>query len=145
MSEFSKQAKLNYENGLSCSEAIITAAEEIGICKFNDINEIHKIASMFSNGMLNGCLCGALAGSQIVLGCIFGRNISERSKMSKLISAKFIQTFKEKRKTTCCRALSAPYRDNPVERRENCANIVAESAHILEDLVNQYSKEKINV
>ncbi|MFH0702935.1 MAG: C-GCAxxG-C-C family protein [bacterium] len=143
MSEFTNLAKDYYENGFSCSESIIKAAYDSGIYKSNNIDEIFRIASMFSGGMSSGCLCGAVAGSQIILGCIFGRNISENINLNKIIATDFIKKFKEKRKATCCIALSAPYKHNPFERRQNCINIIEESAQILENLVNSYLKEKI--
>ena len=127
MSEFTDLAKNYYLKGSSCSEAVIKAAHDIGLFKSGNIDEVHKIASMFSGGMSSGCLCGAVAGSQIVLGCIFGK---------RKVAADFVKKFKEKRKVTCCNALSAAYKDNPIERRKNCASIVEDSAQILEGFVN---------
>ena len=141
MSKFTELAKNYYESGLSCSEAIIKAAHDTGIYKSDNIDEVHRIASMFSGGMSSGCLCGAVAASQIVSGCLFGRNISENKTKNREIAAEFIQKFKKQRKVTCCAGLSAPYKNNPSERRQNCSNIVEESAQILENLVNIYSKE----
>ena len=133
MSEFRKFAKKYYESGCSCSESIIKAAYDRGIFKSDNIDEVNKIASMFSGGMSSGCICGAVAGSQIVLGCIFG---------NREVAADFVKKFKEKRKVTCCAALSAPYKDNLVERRKNCASLVEDSAEILESLVNSYTETR---
>ncbi len=141
MSEFSKLAREYYQNGFSCSEAVVKAAYDSGIYKSGNLEEIHKIASMFSGGMSSGCLCGAAAGSQIVLGCIFGREISENNTLNREIAVEFVNKFKEKRKTTCCRVLSAPYKNNPIERKKNCASIVEESAQILENIVNSRVKD----
>jgi len=145
MSLFTDKAKNYYENGLSCSEAVIKAANDSGVCKFESIEEAHKIASMFSGGMSSGCLCGAVAGSQIALGCVFGKNVSQKTNLNRTVAVEFIQKFKEKRKVTCCASLSAPYKDNPVERRKNCTFLVEESAKILEALVNKYSKKEVKV
>lgn len=144
MSEFTNLAKKYYESGLSCSEAVIKAAHDSGIYKADNIEEVQKIASMFSGGMSSGCVCGAVAGSQIVLGCIFGKNISEKTNLNRTIAGDLIKKFKEKRKVTCCASLSAPYKNNPVERRQNCISIVEESAQILENLVNYYSKVSLS-
>jgi C_GCAxxG_C_C family probable redox protein len=141
MSEFTKLAKNYYESGLSCSESVIKAAYDSGIYKTSNIEDVHKIASMFSGGMSSGCLCGAVAASQIVLGCLFGRNIAENKTENREIASEFIQKFKEQRKATCCSALSAPYKNNPSERRQNCSNIVEESAQLLESLVINHSKK----
>lgn len=145
MSKFTDLAKSYYENGLSCSEAVIKAASDSEICKSDNISEIHKIASMFSGGMSNGCLCGAVAGSQIVLGCVFGRDISEKTNLNRVIADEFIQKFKEQRKATCCKVLSAPYKNHPSEHWQNCINIVGESTQILENLVVKYSNEEVKV
>jgi C_GCAxxG_C_C family probable redox protein len=145
MSEFTQLAKDYYKSGLSCSEAVIKTAIDSGIYKSDNIEELHRIASMFSAGMSSGCLCGAVAASQIVLGGVFGRNISENKTQHREIAAEFIQKFKEQRKATCCKVLSAPYANNPAERKQNCINIVEESAQILEDIVTKYLQEKINV
>ncbi|MEI8388300.1 MAG: C-GCAxxG-C-C family protein [bacterium] len=145
MSKFTQLAKEHYEKGSSCSEAVIKAAHDCGIYKSDNIEEIHKIASMFSGGMSSGCVCGAVAGAQIVLGCVFGKNSTGNTNLNRTVASDFIKKFKEKRKVTCCTSLSAPYKNNPTERRKNCVSIVEESAQILENLVNIYSKEEINV
>jgi C_GCAxxG_C_C family probable redox protein len=144
MSEFTDLAKNYYLKGSSCSEAVIKAAHDIGLFKSGNIDEVHRIASMFSGGMSSGCLCGAVAGSQIVLGCIFGKNPSEKTNLNRTIAADFIKKFKEQRKATCCKVLSLPYKDNPTARRQNCTCIVEESAQILENLINSYSQEGTN-
>ena len=145
MSEFTELAKEYYTGGLSCSEAVIKAAHDIGLFKSDNIDEVYKIASMFSGGMSSGCLCGAVAGSQIVLGCLFGKNPSQHTRLNRVVAAELIEKFKEKRKVTCCKALSAPYKDNPTARRQNCISIVEDSAQILENLVKKYSKEEVKV
>ena len=139
MSEFVKLAKDYYNCGLSCSESVVKAAYDSGIFKSNDINEVHKIASMFSGGMSSGCLCGAVAAGQIVLGCIFGRDTLGNAHENRVIASEFIKQFKEKRKATCCKVLTAAYANNLAERRQNCSNIVEDSAQILENLVNNYT------
>ena len=143
MSKFTELAKKYYESGCSCSESVIKSAYDAGIFKTDNIDEVHKIASMFSGGMSSGCLCGAVAGSQIVLGCLFGKSFSQHTRLNRVVAAELIEKFKEKRKVTCCKALSAPYKDNPVERRQNCISIVEDSAQILEDMANHYLKAEI--
>lgn len=143
MSKFTELAKKYYESGCSCSESIIKSAYDAGIFKSNNIDEVHKIASMFSGGMSSGCLCGAVAGSQIVLGCLFGKDSKANINLNRTVAADFIKKFKEKRNVTCCKALSAAYKDKPAERRQNCASIVEDSAQIIEDIVSSYLKEAI--
>lgn len=138
MSEFTVLARKYYEEGMSCSESMIKAAQDTGLCSFENIDEIHRLASMFSGGMSSGCICGALAGSQMILGRAFGRSIDQDTTLNRVVAAEFIQNFKDKRKATCCKVLSMPYKDNPVERRKNCANIIEEAAEITEAVINKH-------
>ena len=57
------------EEGYSCSESIAKAAVEIGLAK----EEIISIATSFSGGMGSGCLCGAVAGAQMIIGLMHGK------------------------------------------------------------------------
>jgi C_GCAxxG_C_C family probable redox protein len=140
MTKLSELAKKYYESGCSCSESIIKSAYDTGIFKTDNFDEVNRIASMFSGGMSSGCLCGAVAGAQIVLGCLFGKNINDNTSLNRTVSAELIKKFKEKRKVTCCNALSAAYKENPVARRQNCISIVEDSAGMLENIVNSYTK-----
>lgn len=144
MDNFSKLATDLFMQGNSCSESVVRAACRSGLCG-NDVPDdvVNMITSAFSGAMgTHDCLCGAVAGSQIVLGLIYGRT-SFRNDPHKIkaIAAEFVKRFKEKRKTTCCRALRAKYKDNPLANRQNCATIVGESAEIVNDII----RERINV
>ena len=55
--------------GYSCSESVVMAAIELNIVP----RELLSVATSFSGGMGSGCLCGAIAGSQIVIGYLFGK------------------------------------------------------------------------
>lgn len=59
-----------FNNGYSCSESIIMEAIEKGLIP----EELLSVATSFSGGMGSGCLCGAIAGSQMVLGYVLGRS-----------------------------------------------------------------------
>lgn len=73
-----KKAAEFFMQGYSCSEAIVKAAIEKGL--------IHKsilpLASPFSGGLSSGCLCGAVAGMQLVFGAMFGRDDENRNGMA---------------------------------------------------------------
>ncbi len=51
-----------YKQGYSCSESIILASIDEGLCDKN----LLSVATAFSGGMSSGCLCGAVAGAQMV-------------------------------------------------------------------------------
>ena len=75
-----------FNNGYSCSESIIMEAIEKGLVP----EELLSAATSFSGGMGSGCLCGAIAGSQIVLGYVLGRSNARAA------AKKFIEEFKKK-------------------------------------------------
>lgn len=138
MSELSNKAVELFNQGYSCSESVIRAAYELNIIdKKIDIETLTSISSAFSGGMGgSGCLCGALAGSQMIIGSMFGRkNPNQSSNDIKVLSSQFIQKFKDKRKATCCRVLTAGFNANSSERRNNCAGIVSDAAGILEEMI----------
>ena len=128
-----KEKAVNYyKSGFSCSESVISAAIDEGLCD----KSLLAVAGAFSGGMSSGCLCGAVAGAQMVLGANYGKNNDCGNQEEARTKAKqFIEEFKKKRKATCCRVLSAGMEFSSPERKENCTNLVAECAEILGDMV----------
>ena len=123
-----------YKQGYSCSESIIKAAIDEGLCEKN----LLAVASAFSGGMSSGCLCGAVAGAQMVLGSNFGKeNSKNNEETARAMAKEFIDEFKIKRNATCCRVLTAGFEQGSVERKQNCSNIVAECSEILEKLIGE--------
>ena len=55
-----------YKQGYSCSESVVMAAIDEGLCD----KSLLACATPFSGGMSSGCLCGAVAGAQLVIGYI---------------------------------------------------------------------------
>lgn len=55
--------------GFSCSESMVKWGIDEGLCP----PEMLSAATAFSAGMSSGCLCGAIAGAQIIIGSQFGR------------------------------------------------------------------------
>ncbi|HBH18011.1 MAG TPA: hypothetical protein DDX14_03570, partial [Cyanobacteria bacterium UBA9579] len=74
MDNFKENAVNLFQQGYSCSESVVRAAYQSGLIDKNiDIESLNKVASVFSGGMGNGCLCGAVAGAQMIIGVILGR------------------------------------------------------------------------
>lgn len=128
-----KEKAVNYyKQGFSCSESVVHAAIDEGLCD----KSLLSVATAFSGGMSSGCLCGAVAGAQMVLGANFGKTNQNGNEESARAKAKeFIDEFKSKRKATCCKVLSAGYDFSSPERKQNCTCIVDECAQILENIV----------
>lgn len=128
-----KEKAINYhKQGYSCSESIVQAAIDEGLCDKN----LLSVATAFSRGMSSGCLCGAISGAQIVLGSNFGKNNSNGNEETARAKAKeFIDEFKKKRKATCCRVLTAGLEFSSPERKQNCEKLVGECSEILKILI----------
>ena len=121
----------NFKNGYSCSESIVKAAIDEGLCH----EALFPSATSFSGGMSSGCLCGAIAGALIVIGYLYGKNNKFNNPIAAKEKAKlFIDKFKEEHNATCCRVLSKDFEFHSPERRKHCENMVKTAAKILEDL-----------
>ena len=117
-----ENSKKNYNSGYSCSESVVKAAIDAGLCDEN----LLACATAFSGGMSSGCLCGAIAGAQMVLGANFDRG-SVRAKAKELIDE-----FVKRNKVTCCRALTRGLEG--AQRKEHCTKMVADCAEIVASL-----------
>lgn len=132
-----KEKALNYyKSGLSCSESVVQSAIDNGLCDEN----LLSVATAFSGGMSSGCLCGAVAGSQMVLGSMFGKkNQNGNDETARAKAKEFIEEFKKNHKATCCKVLTAGLEFGSPERKQNCMGLVEECAGILEAM----TKEKV--
>lgn len=132
MKKFSDLApKYFLEEGYSCSESIAKAAVEIGLAK----EEIISIATSFSGGMGSGCLCGAVAGAQMIIGLMHGKN---KDNKARALAKEFYQRFTQKHKVTCCKILTKDFKDfHSQERKQHCANMVFECSKILDEILEE--------
>ena len=121
-----------FNQGYSCSESIIMEAVEKGLVP----KELLSVAASFSGGMGSGCLCGAIAGSQIVLGWLFGKNNQNNNDPNaRMLAKQFIEEFKKSHKATCCRVLTAGMDMASPERKAHCTNMVNDCSKILEEMI----------
>lgn len=121
-----------FNQGYSCSESIIMEAVEKGLVP----KELLSVATSFSGGMGSGCLCGAIAGSQIVLGWLFGKNNQNNNDpQARMLAKQFIEEFKKSHKATCCRVLTAGMDMASPERKAHCTNMVNDCSKILEEMI----------
>lgn len=129
--KFAQAAVDNFLNkGCSCSESIVKAAVESGYAP----EELINVATSFSGGMGSGCLCGAIAGSQIIIGYIFGKN---KTNTARILAKEFIEEFKKTHKATCCRVLTAGFDFHSPERKQHCVNMVQSCAKILNEMLER--------
>ena len=127
-----KAVEIFTEMGCSCSESIVKEAVDNGLVP----PELLSVATSFSGGMGSGCLCGAIAGSQMVIGYLFGKENSKGNpEIARQKAKEFIQKFRETHKATCCRVLTAGMDMASPERKAHCANMVNDCSKILEELI----------
>ena len=120
------------QKGYSCAESVMQSAIDNGIVP----KEILPVASSFSGGMGSGCLCGAIAASQCVIGYLYGKNNAcGNDYNAKAIAKEFIDEFKKNHKATCCRVLTAGMDMASPERKSHCANMVSECSKILNEII----------
>ena len=126
------------EQGYSCSESVVKSAVDKGL-----VNEsLLPVATPFSGGMGNGCLCGAVAGMQLVIGARKGRHNATEQTDAKMLAKTAVEKFKEKNKYTCCKALTAGFEMHSPERKQHCCKMVSDCVEILEEI---FAEELANI
>ncbi len=134
--KFVENAVDNFLNkGCSCSESIVTAAAQMGYVP----EDLISVSTSFSGGMGSGCLCGAVAGSQIVIGHLHGKN---KTNTARTLAKEFVEEFKKVHKVTCCRALTQGIDFHSKERKQHCSNMVQSCAKILSEILER-EKSKV--
>ena len=119
-----------FNQGYSCSESIVKEGIDNGFCK----EDLLPVATTFSGGMGSGCVCGAIAGAQIVLGAIYGRsNAKENPQIAREKAKELVAAFKNKYKYTCCKVLSKDLEG--AEKRAHCTEMVKYCSDLLESMV----------
>ena len=121
-----------FNNGYSCSESMIKWAMDEGLVS----EELLPAATSFSGGMGVGCLCGAVAGAQMIIGSQFGReNKYGNETIARMKAKELIQRFMEKHKATCCRVLTRGMEMGSPERKAHCTNMVNDCENLVKDLL----------
>lgn len=121
-----------FNNGYSCSESLIMWAIEEGLVS----EELLPAATSFSGGMGSGCLCGAIAGAQMIIGSLYGRNNKAGNEVLARKKAKeLVQKFVEKHNATCCRVLTRGMEMGTPERKAHCTNMVDDCERLVKELV----------
>lgn len=117
-----------FNNGYSCSESVIKAFSDAGIVS----EDLVGVATSFSGGMSSGCLCGAIAASQMVIGALHGK---DKDNTARALAKEFVSRFKAEKQATCCKFLSAGYEFSSPERKAKCTELVRFCTEILKELL----------
>ena len=120
-----------FMNGYSCSESIVKVAVDKGLCS----EDLLPVATSFSGGMGSGCLCGAVAGAQMIIGLLHGKN---KDNQARALAKEFYEKFCSLHKVTCCKVLTKNFDDfHSKERKAHCVNMVYDSAKILDEILQK--------
>ena len=125
---FKSLAPVYFSQGYSCSEAVAKAAIDLGLADESFVS----IATSFSGGMSSRCLCGAVAGSQMVIGLLFGKN---KDNTARAKAKEFYEKFTSTHKVACCKVLSKDFEFHSPERKAHCTNLVEECGAILDEML----------
>lgn len=129
----------NFKQGFSCSESIVKSAIDLGLAP----KELLPVATSFSGGMGSGCLCGAVAGCQMVIGSMQGKNEEGRDgQKARQLAKQFVEEFKKTHKATCCKVLTAGLEFGSPERKANCTKLVDECATIIKNIL-ELDKQRV--
>ncbi len=119
--------------GYSCSESVVQAAIDKGYAP----KELLSAATSFSGGMGVRCLCGAVAGAQLVIGSMYGKNENRDGMQARALAKQFNEKFAEKYKVNCCKVLSSGFEFHSPERKQHCTSMVGDSCEILESILKE--------
>lgn len=119
-----------FMSGYSCSESVVKTSIDEGLCD----KSLLPVATSFCGGMSSGCVCGALAGAQMVLGYNFGKeNPKGNPEQAREKSKELVEGFKERNKYTCCKILSKGLQG--MERKMHCQKMVGDACELLENMM----------
>ena len=127
-----------FRQGYNCSEAVLRAYLDLLPGSFSP--EVARFASVFGGGMgRSGCSCGALTGSELVLGMLIGRdNLDEKLDSIYSLSGILHDRFDEKFGSTCCRVLNPGGDFESKDHLRRCLKITGGAAMMLAEFLQEY-------
>ncbi|MDR3593145.1 MAG: C-GCAxxG-C-C family (seleno)protein [Negativicutes bacterium] len=125
-----------FKEGYNCSEAILRAFREA--LKLDVSDEALKMGGGFGGGIGHaGCVCGALAGSVMVLGMLQGRTDKSQSRNAVYsASEEFHRRFSERFGGSCCRILN-PHPFETKDHLRNCLKLTGNTAGLLMEYIEE--------
>lgn len=130
VSKIRSTAENYYKNGdFYCSESIIKTLKDEFKPEVGD--EVVALASGFPVGMGHaGCTCGAVVGSQMALGLIFGRQKAKGKEVEKTmeLSKEIHDIFRKDNKTLCCRILTKDMKLGSKVHMDQCVRFTGDMA-----------------
>ncbi len=134
--EIRNKAGNYFRQGFNCAESILKAFMDT---HFTDMpSSITKLATPFGGGLGRaGCICGALAGSSMVIGLAKGRASADEDKdLVYGLSKEFQERFQDKFGATCCRVLNGTDFVSK-EHLKKCLKITGTTGVLLSDFLQE--------
>lgn len=128
-----KKAAGWFAKGYNCCQSVLLAAQEIFSLAANPellVNAGH----FFREGMLSGCICGALVGAEMALGLINQKKgLDLKPQVAADLHDRFVKTFG----SSCCRVVRK--KQGVVGRLtgQGCQKVTAVTAGLLYELVEK--------
>lgn len=121
-----KLARKFFGRRFNCAQSVmLSVSKALGV---KVPKEVLKAAAVWGGGIGgSGCLCGALAGAVMLIGCLSPRSSEE--------AAEFFHIFKERFKSSCCRVLRRGIDFEDPKLREHCVKITEETAVLLTEFL----------
>ena len=121
---------------LLCTEAILVSLNE-GLGGGLTEDQAIALASGFTIGIgESGCLCGAVSGGVMALGLLLGKDRTyARRKDIRDAGAELHNRFKELHRSTCCRVLTKPVKDDAKAHFRQCTGLTGDGAEITARLI----------
>ena len=121
----------------NCSEAVIKAVRDVFCPEIPDF--VIAMSSGFPVGMGGaGCTCGAVAGGQMALGLIFGREKSlqfVQSGHTMRLARELHDRFREMNQTLCCRLHTKNMQIGSPEHAAQCTRLTGDAAQIVAEII----------
>ncbi|GAB6098166.1 C-GCAxxG-C-C family (seleno)protein [Halanaerocella petrolearia] len=124
-----------YQQGYSCSEAILQAVNEGYNLELDQ--DILRLATGFQGGMSSGKTCGSVIGSIMIINYFYGRASLEEDSSASSITKEFIKNFEEELETVTCKELIGKYFD----KDNKCSYVVDKAAKLLEEIIAEENRD----
>ncbi|GBF33553.1 hypothetical protein DCCM_2655 [Desulfocucumis palustris] len=126
----------HFKSGYNCAEAIFLAFREM-LTPDVPADMVRMFTGLGGGLGHAGCMCGALAGSALVLGLLKGRTSQEEDREPAYdLAREFHDRFEQKYGYTCCRSLNPHPFDTP-EHLKNCLKITGNTGKLLMEFLQE--------
>lgn len=136
VTEARNRAGDNFRKGYNCAESVFLAFRELTAPELDP--GLVKMFTGLGGGFGHaGCVCGALAAAEMIIGYFKGRTSHEQDREPGYNAAQeFHNLFDERFSGTCCRVLNPHPYDTP-EHLKNCIKITGNTGKLLMEYLVQ--------